>query len=44
MATLQGSLALTVMVMVFEAAGFPVRQFAFDKSLQVITSPFTGLE
>ena len=35
-------LALTVMVIVFELAGFPIEQAAFDVSLHVTISPLTG--
>jgi hypothetical protein len=33
----------TAIVMEFEVAGFPVGQFMFEVSWQVITSPFIGL-
>ena len=40
--TLTGSSGFTVMVTVFEVAGFPVVQASEEVSTQVITSPFAG--
>ena len=39
---LTGKFGLTVMVTVFEMAGLPVAQVAFDVSTQVIASVLTG--
>jgi hypothetical protein len=38
-----GKLALTVMVIEFEVAGFPDVQLAFEVSLHTTTSPLTGI-
>ena len=38
-----GKLGLTDMVIVLEVAGFPLAQAAFEVSLQVMTSPLSGL-
>jgi hypothetical protein len=38
--TLAGKLGFTVIVTVFEVAGFPVAQVAFDVITQVIVFPF----
>ena len=43
METLTGTLLLTTIVTGLEVAGLPVAQEAFEVSLQVTTSPFTGL-
>ena len=40
--TFTGSIGFTVMVTVFDVAGFPEGQVAFDVSWQVIASPATG--
>ena len=40
---LMGFSGLTTIVTAFEVAGFPLAQSAFEVSLQVITSPFTGI-
>lgn len=40
--TLTGKLGLTVIVTVFEVAGFPVAQLALEVNRQVITSMFAG--
>ena len=40
--TLTGSIGFTVMVTVFDVAGFPEGQVAFDVSWQVIASAATG--
>ena len=42
MLTLTGKFGFTVMVIVFEVAGFPVTQVAFDVNTQVTRSPFTN--
>jgi hypothetical protein len=42
MLKLTGRFGLTVMVTVFEVAGLPVAQVAFDVSTQVIASVLTG--
>jgi len=42
MLMLTGKLGLTVMVTVFEVAGFPLAQGAFEVRMQRITSPFKG--
>ena len=41
--TLTGILALTVMVIVLEVAGFPCGQAMFEVSVQVTTSPLNGV-
>lgn len=41
--TLTGSDVLTVIVIELEVAGFPVVQVEFEVSLQLTTSPFTGM-
>ena len=41
--TLTGNNGLTVMATAFDMAGLPVAHVAFDVSLQVITSPLTGI-
>ena len=41
--TLTGFSGLTIIVTAFEVAGFPLAHSAFDVSMQVITSPFTGI-
>ena len=38
-----GRLGLTVIITAFEVAGFPLAQAAFEVSLQVMTSPLTGV-
>ena len=43
MVTLTGSTGFTVMVKVFEVAGLPVAQFAFEVKTQVTISLFTGV-
>jgi hypothetical protein len=40
--TLTGNNGFTVIVTVFEVAGFPVVQVAFEVSTQVIVLPLTG--
>ncbi len=40
--TLTGRFGFTVMVTVFDAAGFPVGQVALDVRLQITTSLFVG--
>ena len=41
--TLTGRFGLTVMVIAFDVAGFPVGQIALEVSTQVIASPLTGV-
>ena len=41
--TLTASDSLTVMVTEAEVAGFPVEQVVLEVSLQVTTSPFSGM-
>ena len=41
--TLTGRLGLTVIVIEFDVAGFPVGHVAFDVNTQVITSPLSGV-
>ena len=41
--TLTGSIGFTVMVTVFEVAGLPVGQLAFEVKTQVIASLFAGV-
>ena len=43
METLTGNKGFTVMVIVFEVAGFPVAQISFDVIMQETMSPFTGM-
>ena len=43
MLTLTGTLVFTVIVMLFDNAGLPVAQDAFEVSLHVTKSPFMGL-
>ena len=38
-----GKLELTVMTRVFEVAGLPVAQVAFEVNVQITTSPFEGI-
>ena len=38
--TLTGNSGFTTMVMVFEVAGLPVGQVAFEVKTQIMTSPF----
>ncbi len=40
---LTGSDELTVIVIVFDVAGFPVAQTSFEVIVQVTKSPFTGI-
>jgi hypothetical protein len=42
MVTLTGNAGLTVIVITFEVAGFPVGQTAFEVSTQEITCPLRG--
>ena len=42
--TLTGRFGLTVIVIVFDVAGFPVAQVAFDVNTQVTKSPFAKAE
>ena len=44
MVTLTGRFGLTVMFIVFEVAGLPVAQVAFEVSTQVIASLFAKVE
>ena len=39
---LTGRFGLTIIIMALELAGFPLAHTAFDVSMQVMTSPFTG--
>ena len=41
--TLTGSNGFTIIVMVFDVAGFPVGHVTFDVSTQVTISPLTGV-
>jgi hypothetical protein len=41
--TLTGRFGFTVMVIVFEVAGFPVGQVAFDVNTQVTVFPFASV-
>ena len=41
--TLTGKFGLTIIVTVFEVAGFPLAQGALEVSLQVTRSPFRGI-
>ena len=43
MAIPTGNRLLTVMLMLFEVAGFPEVQVSFDVNVQDITSPFAGI-
>jgi hypothetical protein len=43
METLTGEFVLTVRVMAFDVAGFPLVQGRFDVRVQVMTSPETGV-
>ena len=43
MVTLTGRFGLTVMEMLFEVAGLPVVQEAFEVKTQVTASPFAGV-
>ena len=38
-----GAFGLTIIVMGFEKAGFPMGQLIFEKSRHVTTSPLTGM-
>ena len=40
--TLTGKFALTFMVIIFDVAGFPVGQIAFDVKIKVMISPFAS--
>ena len=41
--TLTGCSGLTVMVIVFEVAGFPELHVSLEVIVQIIISPFTGI-
>ena len=43
METLTGRFGLTIIVRVFEVAGFPLAHTAFEVRTQLTMSPFTGI-
>ena len=43
MEMLTGRIGCTIIIMVFEVAGFPVGQIAEEVRIQVIVSPFEGV-